>query len=137
MMFLKNSRGVPVMNRGSFLFTVFVLLMLLLSGCGKIALSSHVDNDNTMNLSELTDGTFVEKVQSIDEERYLALCTVLRENFKMIMVISVFVGVLIYRVFKFDRGVQQFALFVLIIGIPVFIYVLTYGVCYFYGILYC
>jgi len=120
-----------------YIFLLFLLLtVVLLSGCEVTPLSEYINNGSSSEIGALKDGNYQGKDYSIDGEQYLALCRVLRENFKKVMVGSILLGVLIYKLFSFDRPVQQFSVFGLGFGIPIFVFVVTYFVCYLYGELY-
>lgn len=115
---------------------VILCIALFLTGCEITPLSEYIDNGESSGISDLQDGTYEGSDYTVDGTQYLKLCRFLRENFKMAMGISVLVGLLVYRVFRFDRRIQQFALYVLIGGGMFVVPLVTYLVCGFYYFLY-
>lgn len=107
-----------------------ILMTFFLSGCdnGKI-----YEDVNTDIVKERLADNSVGFSSYISAERYLAFCEKVKLVSIPVIIISIIVGCIIYRVFRNDKPIQKKAIGVLIIGIPVIMLLLVYGSCYLYG----
>lgn len=112
---------------------MFVLMMLMLgclTGCSDESVYTNVTTDISIeNLQNQTMGTS----DLLSSEKYLNFCQKAKWYSIPIIIISILTGIILLKVFKGTKHIQKNAIFIFIIGIPLFALVFVYGTCYLYG----
>lgn len=103
---------------------------MLLGGCDNSSIYSSVDSDI---ISERLMDSSMGSTKYFSAERYLEFCEKMKVASIPIIIISIIIGIVIYRVFRNDKPIQKKAIGLLIIGIPFVTLLLVYGSCYLYG----
>lgn len=113
------------------LLIMMLFAAMLFSACSNQTVYDNVNNE--IIIEQLANGEEVEDVQLLTSEQYLRWCNTAKWYAPFIIAGSLFLGVLLFSVFKKEKKIRRAALFVFILGIPVCTIIVVYVVCYLYG----
>lgn len=118
------------------LFLHFIVLPLssLLCSCGD--LSSLTGADSNSSTVDATVDLLGSAASDSFNTLWISMCLLLKEWASCIILGSVLFGVLLVELFKKNMEIRKYSITVFCIGIPLFIFVLTYVLCFLYGVMF-
>ena len=116
--------------------TSLIIVLLIFSGCEVKSISDYFNEEKNIDLESIESGKYQQEVFCDDGTAWLNMCDFLKRYGPAAMGLSFLTGLLTYFLFRFEKTIQQFALFGMMIGFPVTVFIVIYAVCYLYGILY-
>lgn len=119
---------------GIIIICIFIsILSVCICGCGK----KDTYEETGVELGIVEEGYVNTKPESLMAvpAMWYNFCIVMKMWAPVIIVGSVLVGMLVYDVFKKNREIQQWAVSVLIIKIPLFVFIGVYVFAFIYGVM--
>lgn len=113
-----------------------LFFLLAFSGCEKQSLNDYFTEGKEINLENLENKEYVLSSFQKYEKQWLNMCIDLRKYGPIAMAISFIIGMLVYFLFQFEKTIQKFALFGMMIGFPVMVFIVIYTACYLYGVIF-
>ena len=102
-------------------------------GCEK-SLNDYITNGKNMDFEQIIEEGYSTDFDYISERKWLELCEWIKHYGPVAMGVSFGIGTLIYLLFRFEKTIQKFALFGMMIGFPISVFIVIYTVCYLYGV---
>lgn len=116
------------------LYLIVIIIVLLLTGCGQESLYEEIYGMNQADiLSQVAgEGSGLNSAPDFPDLVYRT-CIQMKKWTPIIMVGSWLLGIFISIVFRSSKEIRKWALFTLILGIPLISFVSVYILCFLYG----
>lgn len=114
-----------------------ILISLIVCGCSDQSLYEKVGK-GASSIDEMASSTYVSgktDIKAFSDQKVYEFSRVCKAVAPWTIIGSIALGLLTLRLVQHARGIRKFALFVLIIGVPIVMFALTFGVSYLAGAL--